>query len=236
MRKSAINVFEIDNWRKENETTNLVLRNTYHTKNRFLNTAYHLRVSVNKDQSWYKQESANRADFHTDSHGAAFFRGLFYKLDQPGRFWEKNIFITPPLHREYQLRLLAIKSQFWTWKITICTSVPRFYPVLRWLKFLLSFIVWDFTKSREWIGRSLIRKLKSSLECSISTFDQLESSACSQKSPSLPLHSHEVFASFCIRSPPAVVSSWSTANFNNNKVHPYFQKILISNHILASFT
>ena len=54
MRKSAINEFEIDRWRTENETTKLMLRNFYQTKNRFLNVVYHLRVNVNKDQSLYK--------------------------------------------------------------------------------------------------------------------------------------------------------------------------------------
>ena len=36
MRKSVINEFEIDHWRKENETTKLMLRNFYQTKNQFL--------------------------------------------------------------------------------------------------------------------------------------------------------------------------------------------------------
>ena len=44
MRKSAINEFEIDNRRKENENTKLMLRNFYQTKNRFLNMVYHLRT------------------------------------------------------------------------------------------------------------------------------------------------------------------------------------------------
>ena len=34
--KSAINEFEIDHWRKENETTKLILPNFYQAKNRFL--------------------------------------------------------------------------------------------------------------------------------------------------------------------------------------------------------
>ena len=36
MRKSSINEFEIDHRRKENETTKLMLRNFYQTKNQFL--------------------------------------------------------------------------------------------------------------------------------------------------------------------------------------------------------
>ena len=36
MRESAINEFEIDYWRKENETAKLIFRSFYQTKNRLL--------------------------------------------------------------------------------------------------------------------------------------------------------------------------------------------------------
>ena len=80
MRKSGINEFEIDHRRKENETTKLMPRNFYQTKNRFLNMVYRLRVNVRKDQSRCFQGSVDLADFHVycsvfhaDSRGAICF-------------------------------------------------------------------------------------------------------------------------------------------------------------------